>query len=100
MIKHLVLWTLKDYAEGASKQENARKVKAMLEDMRGRIPGILKLEVGLNVEPSDSASDISLYTEFESREALHAYQIHPDHMKVKDFLPLVRTERRVIDYEV
>jgi hypothetical protein len=100
MIKHIVLWTLKDYAEGASKQENAQKVKAMLEDMRGKIPGMLKLEVGLNVEGSESASDISLYTEFESRDALDAYQIHPEHMKVKKFLPLVRKERHVIDYEV
>ena len=100
MIKHIVLWKLKDFAEGATKQQNALKVKAMLEDMRGKISGMLKLEVGLNFETSDSACDISLYSEFTSREALDAYQIHPEHMKVKNFLPLVRTERRVVDYEV
>jgi hypothetical protein len=100
MIKHIVLWRLKEFAEGLPKQENALKVKAMLEDMRGKIPGMLKLEVGLNFEGSDSASDVSLYSEFESRNALDTYQIHPVHMKVKEFLPLVRTERRVIDYEV
>ena len=100
MIKHIVLWKLKDFAEGATMQENALKVKAMLEDMRGKIPGMLKLEVGLNFEASDSASDIALYTEFKSREALDSYQIHPEHMKVKKFLPLVRNERRVIDYEI
>jgi hypothetical protein len=100
MIKHIVLWKLKDFSEGATKQQNALKVKAMLEDMRGKIPGMLKLEVGLNFEASDSACDISLYSEFESREALDAYQVHPEHMKVKNFLPLVRTERRVVDYEV
>jgi hypothetical protein len=100
MIKHIVLWRLKEYAEGSTKQENAMKVRARLEDMRGKIPGMLKLEVGLNFEGSDTASDISLYTEFESREALDAYQVHPIHMKVKEFLPLVRTERRVVDYEV
>jgi hypothetical protein len=100
MIKHIVLWTLKDFAEGAAKQENALKIKAMLENMCGKIPGMLKLEVGLNFVASDSASDISLYTEFESRDALDAYQIHPLHMKVKNFLPLIHKERRVIDYEV
>jgi hypothetical protein len=100
MIKHIILWRLKDFAEGSTKQENALKVKAMLEDMRGKIPGMLKLEVGLNFEGSDSASDISLYTEFESREALDAYQIHPVHMIVKDILPKLRSERRVVDYEV
>jgi hypothetical protein len=100
MIKHIILWRLKDFAEGSTKQENMLKVKKMLEEMRGKIPGMLKLEVGLNFESSDSASDISLYTEFESREALDAYQIHPVHIKVKEFIPLVRTERRVVDYEV
>jgi hypothetical protein len=100
MIKHIILWRLKEFAENSTKQENALKVKAMLENMRGKIPGMLKLEVGLNFETSDSASDISLYTEFESRGALEAYQIHPVHMKVKEFLPLIRTERRVVDYEM
>jgi hypothetical protein len=100
MIKHIVLWKLKDFAEGTTKQQNALKVKAMLEDMRGKISGMLKLEVGLNFEASDSACDISLYSEFTSRVALDAYQIHPEHIKVKNFLPLVRTERRVVDYEV
>jgi len=100
MIKHIILWRFKDFAEGSTKQENVMKVKAMLEDMRGKIPGLLKLEVGLNFEDSDSASDISLYTEFESREALDAYQIQPDHMIVKNILPKLRSERRVVDYEV
>jgi hypothetical protein len=100
MIKHIVLWKLKDFAEGTTKQQNALKVKAMLEDMRDKIPGMLKLEVGLNFEASDSACDISLYTEFESHKDLNAYQDHPVHLKVKNFLPLVRSERRVVDYEV
>lgn len=100
MIKHIVLWRLKDFAEGASKQENVQKVKAMLEDMRGIIPGMLKLEVGIDFERSESASDIVLYSEFESRKDLEAYQIHPAHQPVKKFLPLVRSERRVVDYEV
>jgi Stress responsive A/B Barrel Domain. len=99
MIKHIVLWKLKDFAEGATKQQNALKIKAMLEDMLGKIPGMLKLEVGLNFEKSSDAADISLYTEFESREALDAYQIHPAHMPAKKIIPLVRMERRVADYE-
>jgi hypothetical protein len=100
MVKHIVLWRLKDFAEGTTKQENALKIKGLLEEMRGKIPGMLKLEVGLNFEKSGDAADISLYTEFKSREALDAYQIHPAHMPAKKFIPLVRTERRVVDYEV
>ena len=100
MIKHIVLWKLKEFAEGATKQQNTLKIKALLEEMRGKIPGMLTLEVGLNFEKSADAGDISLYTEFESREALDAYQIHPAHMPAKKFIPLVRLERRVADYEV
>ncbi len=100
MIKHIVFWKLKDFAEGVTKEQNVLKVKAMLEDMRGKIPGMVTLEVGLNFETSDAASDISLYTEFSSRESLEVYQNHPLHRKVKEFLQNVRTERRVVDYEV
>jgi Stress responsive A/B Barrel Domain len=100
MVKHIVFWRLKDFAESASKEQNARRVKALFEQMRGKIPGMLRLEVGINFESSSAASDIVLYTEFESREALNSYQVHPEHMKVKDFLPLVRIERRVVDYEI
>jgi hypothetical protein len=100
MVKHIVLWKLKEFAEGASKLENARKIKLLLEAMKGKIPGMLKLEVGLNFESTEYASDISLYTEFESRKALDDYQEHPLHKLAKEFIPLVRTERRVIDYEV
>jgi hypothetical protein len=100
MVKHIVLWKLQDFAEGASKQQNALKIKAILEEMHGKIPGLLKLEVGLNFEKSLDAADISLYTEFESRAALDAYQVHPAHMPAKKFIPLVRRERRVADYEL
>ena len=100
MIKHIVFWRLKDFAEGSTKRENILKVQTMLEEMREKIPGMLKLEVGLNFESSEAASDISLYTEFDTRESLEGYQSHPLHMKVKEFLPKVRLERRVVDYEV
>ena len=83
MIKHIVLWKLKDFAEGATKQQNAIKIKGLLGEMRGKIPGMLKLDIGLNFERSNDAADISLYTELESREALDAYQIHPAHMPAK-----------------
>jgi hypothetical protein len=56
--------------------------------------------VGINFESSDSACDISLYTEFETRRALDAYQTHSEHRKLREFMPLIRTERRVVDYEV
>jgi hypothetical protein len=100
MIKHIVLWRLKEEAGGRSKHENAKRVKEKLEALCGKIPGILKLEVGINYNTTPESSDIALYSEFESREALDAYQAHPDHEAVKPFVKEVRAERRVADYEV
>jgi heme-degrading monooxygenase HmoA len=99
MLKHIVMWRLKEHAEGADKATNARAIKAALEGLRGRIPGMLALEVGLDVDRSPAAFDVVLYSEFESAEALAAYQVHPEHEKVAALIGRVRSERVVVDYE-
>ena len=99
MVKHIVLFKLKDRAEGATKAENARRVKEQIEALRSKMPGVIELEVGLNFEPSEAAFDLALYSVFESREALAAYQVHPEHLAVADFLGRVRESRVVVDYE-
>ena len=100
MVVHIVLWRLHAQAGGRSKHENALEMKRRFEALRGRMPGMRRLEVGLNFESSDQASDIALYTEFDSREALDAYQAHPAHKEVATFIADVRSERRVVDYEI
>ena len=99
MIKHIVLWKLKPEAEGSRAEQNALKVKQLLEDLQGKIPGLLHIEVGIDFLRSGDSSDIVLYSEFESREALEAYHHHPAHEAVKGFIGAVRSERRVVDYE-
>jgi hypothetical protein len=99
MVKHIVCFKLKDHAEGATKAENARMLKARIEAMRGAIPGMLELEVGLNFEPSDAAYDLVLFATFASRAALDAYQQHPAHLAVVDVLRRVRDQRIVVDWE-
>jgi hypothetical protein len=99
MVKHIVMWRLKDRAEGSDRAANARRIKAELEALRGRIPGLLALEVGLDIERSAAAFDVVLYSEFESLEALSGYQAHPEHAKVADFIGRVRSERVLVDYE-
>jgi quinol monooxygenase YgiN len=98
MIKHLVMWRL-DEAAG-DKAGNARKLKQLLEGLNGRIPGLLKLEVGIDFSGEGESADVVLYSEFESRQALAAYQTHPAHAEVAPFVKSVRAERRVVDYEV
>jgi hypothetical protein len=100
MIKHIVMWRLKEHAEGNDKAVNARLVKQKLEALRGRIPGMLKVEVGIDFSATDASADVVLYSEFESREALDGYQAHPEHEALKPFVSAVRVSRQLVDYEI
>ena len=99
MIKHLVMWKLRDFAEGASKEQNAAKMKTMLEALKHTIPQIRHIEVGANFLPSDASYDVALYSEFETEGDLAAYQKHPDHRSVGVFVEKVRENRIVVDYK-
>lgn len=100
MIKHIVMWTLKDLAEGATAQENGAKMKTMLEGLAGRIPGLRHIEVGLDVFQTSLPCQVVLYSELDSREALQGYQKHPEHVCCVDFVKKIVVERNVVDYEV
>ena len=98
MIKHIVLWKLKDTAHGNTKEQNAKLIKEKLEGLSGKIPGALKIEVGLDFSRTEQSSDIVLYAEFTDKAALDAYQEHPLHKAVMPFIMEARSERRVADY--
>jgi hypothetical protein len=100
MIKHIVVWKLKESAEGKSKRENAVQIKLLLEALNGKIPGLIHLEVGINTTEEQSDADIALYSEFETRAALAVYQTHPMHIAAGAFISKVRVERYVVDYDV
>lgn len=100
MIKHIVMWRLKDTAAGATKEENALKLKERLEGLVDVIDSLHAAEVGINYNPSDAAFDVILYSEFDDKEGLESYQNHPEHLKIVDFVGEIRTDRAVVDYEV
>jgi len=100
MIKHIVLWTLLESAEGRPAHENALEMKVRLEALRGLVPGLLHLEVGVDFSRTDSSADVALYSEFTDRESLAAYAVHPEHVAVAGFVNSVRAARVVADYEV
>ena len=100
MFKHIVLWNLKESANGQSRAANARLIKERFEEIANMLDGLRHLEVGLNVIDGDTAADVVLYTEFEDRAAYEAYEAHPAHTALAGFISEVRTERRSIDYEV
>lgn len=99
MIKHLVMWKLKDFAEGATKEQNTKKMITELEALKKTIPQIRHIEVGANFLPSDFSYDVALYSEFETEEDLAIYQKHPDHKSAGVFVEKVRESRIVVDYK-
>ena len=99
MIIHIVMWTLKEFAECAGKSENAEILKRKLEALKDMIPEINHLEVGFNMNESPSAFEVVLYSEFIDKEGLAAYQIHPEHRKVAEFVGAITERRGVADYE-
>lgn len=100
MIRHIVMWKLKETAEGATRAENALKLKEKLEGCRDIVPGILKLEVGIAQPGLESTYDIVLVSDFTDKAALDAYQVHPTHEALKGFVGAVREVRQCVDYEI
>ncbi len=100
MIKHIVLWRFTERADGHTKSDNLLRAKSLLEALPVTIPGIASFEVGLNVDTTADAADLVLNSEFPSLRELKAYQAHPDHLRVVEFLGKVKSEKRVVDYEV
>ena len=97
MIRHIVMWRVR----GASDEERAearRTVKEEFESLRGRIPGLQHLEVGLDTSGIDYACDVVLVTQFESQSALDAYADHPEHLRVRSKLTGLRVTRHQVDY--
>ena len=99
MVKHIVMWHLKDNAHGNDLQTNAYLIKEKLEALRGRIPGIIAIEVGIDFSNTGSSANLVLYSEFVDREALNSYQAHPDHQALIPFIGEATRERRVVDYD-
>jgi quinol monooxygenase YgiN len=100
MIKHIVMWKLKDHAEGADRATNAAKMKNRLDACAKLAPGTLKFEVALAQPGLEATYDVVLYSEFENKEALEAYASHPTHKALVPFIGAVRESRQCMDYEV
>lgn len=100
MIKHIVMWRVKDRENDRSREEYSRVIKEQIDGLRGRIPGLLHVEGGVDFSRSDTSMDVVLYSEFESRAALDGYQDHPAHQELVKVVGPLRIERRIVDYEI
>lgn len=99
MIKHIVMWKLKEEAHGNDKATNAKLIKEKLENLNGKIDGLLKLEVGLDFLGGGNF-DVVLYSELESKSDLDVYQNHPLHQATLPFIREAVEEREAVDYEL
>lgn len=101
MIKHIVFFGIADEFEGRSKAELCSKIKSDLEELKGMIPELNHIEVGINHPEAPAGNfDLALYSEFDSMDALNIYQVHPEHQRVASFIGKVKVSRACVDYEL
>ena len=93
MVKHIVLYTLK---EDVDKKEAVKLIASVLEPLVGQIPGLLHLEI----RQAFNGMDYALYSEFENREALSAYAVHPLHQEAKKHFTHLLNTRVAADYDL
>ncbi|MDA3899806.1 MAG: Dabb family protein [Spirochaetes bacterium] len=99
MIKHIVMWHLKEDVDGLSKDQIALLLKKEIEGMKKTIPQIVHIEAGINYNRGPIAYDLCLYSEFNNDDDLAMYQDHPDHGIVKDLIVKYAENGVVVDYE-
>lgn len=92
MITHIVLFKLID-------RRNAQKAMDVLLGMKGKIPQLRHLEVGVDVLHSERSYDLALVTKFDSMEDMKAYQAHPVHVDILKYMTSVRESSVTVDYE-
>ncbi len=99
MIKHIVLWRLNGKTD-AERAAQAAEIQRRLHALNGRVPGLVKLEVGINFAHSSRSADVALIAKLESRAALDAYQAFPDHVTAKHYIAAQAADVWAADYEV
>lgn len=100
MVKHIILWKLKEDLSAKEKQQVAEGIKEHLEALVGQVPGLLELKIEIEKLESSNA-DVMLDSTLESVEALQGYQKHPAHVAAADGYVRPYTELRLcMDYEM
>ena len=84
MVKHIILWKLRDDLSNEEKQRVQKDIKAGLEGLAGRIPGLLSIVVNVDGRLESSNADVMLDSTFTDEAALKAYAVHPEHVAVAD----------------
>ena len=100
MVKHVIIWTLKPELSDSEKAERKLKIKQGLEGLKGKIGGLIDIEVVTDLLPT-STGDLMLNSSFESVEALKGYSVNPAHVAVADAEVRPYTaDRKCVDFEI
>lgn len=92
MFKHIIFFKFKD-------KEYAKQVKPMLEGLVGKVPSLRSMEVGIDDLETYRSWHMSLIATFDDLKGFEEYDVHPDHLKVREFVQTVRTDSAAIDYD-
>jgi hypothetical protein len=98
MLKHIVMFRLKEFAEDADRTTNTDQLKAMLLALPAQISQVLDLQASTNIVLASAEYDLVLDSSFQTQEDLDDYQTHPAHLRVREFIGKVVENRYVVDY--
>lgn len=94
------MWKLEEIPSGRKKEEILLELKAALNNLNGKIPGVIKIQAGINEIENEFAYDLLLIGDYESKDAFEKYKIHPEHEKILPLFKELKLARAVIDYEL
>jgi len=96
VIVHIVMFKFNE----TNKQEHIAKAIQMLSDLAQSVPTLNSIEIGKDFSNQERSMDLVITTTFDTQEALNAYAIHPQHLKVVEFIKATTEYSKVVDYEV
>ena len=100
MVKHIILWTLNPELSETEKQSVKAGIKAGLEGLVGKVPGLLEVKVNVDGRLDTSNCDVMLDSTFEDEASLKGYSTHPAHLEVANGKVRPHTaSRSCMDYE-
>lgn len=100
MVKHIILWKLREELTETEKETIKQGIKAGLEGLVGQVPGLVECKVNISGRLASSNADVMLDSTLESPEALIGYAVHPAHVEVANTKVRPYTAQRTcLDYE-
>mgnify|MGYP001270420956 CR=1 FL=1 len=100
MIRHIVMFRMKESYSETEKLLHANEIKEKLDALPSKIPVIRQYEVGIDVMRSERSFDVVLTGDFDSLDDLQIYSKHPEHLDVVKIIQQHRDKIAVVDYEI